>query len=153
MRGMSSGAGSDTAAPGESIAEAEGAPGPRRRPSRSLAVLVVDDEPDIIEIIAIFLEPRGYEVAGAGDADQGRALALSGSFDVVLCDQRLPGTRGLELCRELRDRGVAAKLVIMTGLDESRVREDPLASACDAFLIKPFAGRDLEALFDAVLPG
>lgn len=125
------------------------------RPARELKILVVDDDPDILSFVELYLAPLGYCVATATDADAAIAAATGAAqaepFDVVLCDLGMPRHNGFELCRLLREAGYVGKLVLMTGFDTLSLTSDQLAAACDAMLKKPFAGAELTHAIEELL--
>jgi len=106
-------------------------------------ILAVDDDPDIVEVVRIFLEPLGYQVAIASDAEKALSVAAEEPFDLILCDVGLPKRSGLDVCQALRERGYVGKLVLMTGWDARTVLADKRARSCDTVLKKPFLGTEL----------
>src|SRR5437763_1451683 len=80
-----------------------------------LKVLVVDDEPDLRQLIAEELADEGHEVACAADGAEALSMAAETVFDVVLTDVRLPKVDGLTLLRRLRERAPATDAIVMTG--------------------------------------
>jgi signal transduction histidine kinase len=127
------------AADPEPVAEAQ--PDPTVR--RGASILAVDDDPDIVDVVRTFLEPLGFEVTTASEADQAIGAATSRTFDLILCDLGLPRRSGLDVCQTLRESGYRGKLVLMTGWDMRAVLADKRAGACDRVLKKPFLGTDL----------
>jgi signal transduction histidine kinase len=105
-------------------------PGPSAR-----RVLVVDDSPDVTELLADALRLEGHEVVVAQDSRSGLQLALVAPFDVILLDVNMPAMDGCELARELRARLLTRcpRLIAVTGT--SRTTED--AALFDRVLIKP----------------
>jgi CheY-like chemotaxis protein len=106
-------------------------------------ILAIDDDPDIVEVVRIFLEPLGFDVATAGDGAEALQAVAAQNFDLILCDVGLPKRSGLEVCQVLRDQGYPGKLVLMTGWDTRAVLADKRVGACDGVLKKPFLGMDL----------
>lgn len=117
------------------------------------SVLVVDDEPDIREVIRFSLEGAGFRVLEAGHADEARKLLLSESPDLMLLDWMLPGRSGLELAQQLkqnpRTRAVPIIMVSARGEEEDRVRG--LETGADDYIAKPFSPREMVARVNAVL--
>jgi putative two-component system response regulator len=102
-------------------------------------VLVVDDQPENLDLLAEILEGEGYEVETARDGLEGVARALESPPDVILMDVSMPGLDGVEACRRLKheQRTRLVPIVLVTGL---QAREDRLAgvgAGCDDFLTKP----------------
>lgn len=115
-------------------------------------ILIVDDEPDIREMIRFALEDAGFNVREAGHADEARKLIGEGP-DLVLLDWMLPGRSGLELAAQLkqnsRTRGLPIIMVSARGEEEDRVRG--LDTGADDYVTKPFSPRELVARVHAVL--
>jgi two-component system phosphate regulon response regulator PhoB len=116
-------------------------------------VLVVDDEPDIREVIRFALEGASFRVLEAGHADDARKLLLSDSPDLVLLDWMLPGRSGLELAQQLKQnaktRAVPIIMVSARGEEEDRVKG--LETGADDYIAKPFSPREMVARVNAVL--
>ena len=83
-------------------------------------VLVIEDEPDIVELIRYWLEREGYLVMTASDGEQGLAEALERKPDLIVLDLMLPGIDGLEVCRRLREAEATAAtpLIMLTARSE-----------------------------------
>ena len=120
---------------------------PSQRPPR---VLVVDDEPPIVDLIAGYLAREGWEVrtAGAGHA----ALAEVREFgpDAVILDLMLPGLDGIEVCKQLRTFS-DAYVLMLTARSEEVDRIVGLTVGADDYLAKPFSPRELVARIKALL--
>lgn len=116
-------------------------------------VLVVDDEPDIREVIRFALEGAGFHVLEAGHADEARKLLLSENPDLILLDWMLPGRSGLELAQQLKQsastRAVPIIMVSAKGEEEDRIRG--LDTGADDYIAKPFSPREMVARVNAVL--
>jgi DNA-binding response OmpR family regulator len=115
-------------------------------------VLVVEDEQRIAQFLKKGLAEKGYVVDAVGNADA--ALdALSGSPpDLIILDLMIPGSRdGLELCRELRSRGVRSKILMLTARDTVQNKIEGLDAGADDYLVKPFSFRELLARIRALL--
>lgn len=117
------------------------------------SVLVVDDEPDIRELIRFALESSGFLVLEAGHADEARKLLLSEHPDLLLLDWMLPGRSGLELAQQLKRHPKTKSLPIIMvsarGEEEDRVRG--LDTGADDYISKPFSTREMVARVNAVL--
>lgn len=102
-------------------------------------VLVVDDNPDAVEMMQMLLEASGYDTASAYDADS--ALARAGEFrpQAVLLDIGLPGASGYEVVRRLRalPECAGAKMIALTGYGQARDREQAMEAGFDVHLVKP----------------
>ncbi|WP_462321160.1 phosphate regulon transcriptional regulator PhoB [Halochromatium sp.] len=115
-------------------------------------VMIVDDEPDIREVMRFALEEGGYQVLEAGHADEARKL-LSDEPDLVLLDWMLPGRSGLELAAQLKQspktRSIPIIMVSARGEEEDRVKG--LDTGADDYITKPFSPREMVARVNAVL--
>lgn len=112
--------------------------------------LVVDDAPDVTEMVAILLQYAGYEVVMAYSAPQALEAARTGQFDVLVSDIGMPGMNGYELAETLRRMPdyQSTPMVAVTGFsiydDRDRARE----SGFDAFLTKPINPQDLISIIE-----
>jgi two-component system phosphate regulon response regulator PhoB len=116
-------------------------------------ILVVDDEPDIREVIRFALEGADFRVIEAGHADGARALLGTDRPDLILLDWMLPGRSGLELAQQIKQnpktRGVPIIMVSARGAEEDRIRG--LDTGADDYIAKPFSPREMIARVNAVL--
>lgn len=93
---------------------------------RGLAILIVDDEPTIRYTYSRLLTSRGYRVQAAESVDQAMERLKTDTFDVILCDQTLPGKNGIELYRKLHNQGrpEARRFILMSGLPPTGLDAD-----------------------------
>lgn len=115
-----------------------------------IRVLVVDDEPPIVELVRGYLAREGWSVTSAGDGVEALTIARAERPDVVVLDLMLPGVDGIEVCRELRTFSDAA-VVMLTARSEEVDTLVGLAVGADDYLTKPFSPRELVARVKAVL--
>jgi len=122
-------------------------------PSASAAsrVLVVDDEPTIVEIVGRYLDRAGYEAAGAADGFEALEAAAAARPDLVVLDLMLPGIDGLEVCGRLRQAGVWSPILMLTARDGVRDRVAGLDRGADDYLTKPFSYAELLARLRAIV--
>jgi DNA-binding response OmpR family regulator len=119
-------------------------------PATASRVLVVEDDPNVSEVVARYLEREGYVVETAADGAVGLERALAEPPDLVVLDLMLPGVGGLEVCRRLR--AVAPVPVIMlTARSEEVDRIAGLELGADDYVAKPFSPRELTARVKSVL--
>ncbi len=117
-----------------------------------MRVLVVEDEQKIAQFLKKGLTEKGYTVEAVGDADAALARLEGSSFDLIILDLLLPGSRdGLELCREVRSRGVNAKILMLTARETVENKIEGLDAGADDYLVKPFSFRELLARLRALL--
>ena len=118
----------------------------------AVALLLVEDNEDILANLYAFLEPLGYELDCARNGRTGLAMALGQHFDCIVLDIMLPGIDGISLCRELRDKHHKHPPIIMlTARDTVADRVQGLEAGADDYLVKPFALKELEARIRALL--
>jgi phosphate regulon transcriptional regulator PhoB len=116
-------------------------------------VLVVDDEPDIVELVSYNLKKEGFEVSSASDGEEALNRLRKGGFDVLILDLMLPGIQGMELCRILRNDPKTKNLpiIMLTAKGEEVDRILGLEMGADDYIAKPFSPRELVARIRAVL--
>ncbi|HEX7497518.1 MAG TPA: response regulator transcription factor [Candidatus Limnocylindrales bacterium] len=113
-------------------------------------VLVVDDEPRIVELARDYLEHAGFAVITAADGPSALAAARLRKPDVIVLDLGLPGMDGLDVARALR-RESDVPIVILTARDDEFDRILGLEIGADDYVIKPFSPRELVARIRAIL--
>ena len=113
-------------------------------------VLVVDDEPPIVELVRGYLVREGWEVVVASDGPDALAVARNTVPDVVILDVMLPGFDGIEVCRRLRTFS-DAYVLMLTARGEEVDRIVGLTVGADDYLVKPFSPRELVARIRALL--
>jgi two-component system alkaline phosphatase synthesis response regulator PhoP len=114
-------------------------------------LLLVEDEPSLVLTLTDRLRAEGYAVEVAGDGNAALARAAAGAFDLVLLDVMLPGRDGFEVCRELRHRGFALPILMLTARSQVVDRVIGLKLGADDYLTKPFAHSELLARIEALL--
>lgn len=113
-------------------------------------ILVVDDDNQVRQLIGRFLRENGYRVSGARDGREMRETLVSAAIDLIILDLMLPGTSGLDLCRELRTTS-HIPIIMLTAKGEDTDRIVGLEVGADDYLPKPFNPRELLARIRAVL--
>jgi DNA-binding response OmpR family regulator len=119
-------------------------------PTMTLRVLVIEDDPNVCEVVARYLAREGYRVETATDGAAGLARALADPPDLVVLDLMLPSLGGLEVCRRLR-AAAPVPVIILTALGEEADRIAGLELGADDYVAKPFSPRELTARVKAVL--
>jgi DNA-binding response OmpR family regulator len=114
-------------------------------------ILIIEDEPDLLRGLALNLKAEGYDVLTASRGDAGIEQALRDRPELVLLDVMLPGMNGLDVCRELRRRGLAVPIVMLTAKAEEVDRVVGLELGADDYVTKPFGMRELLARIRARL--
>jgi len=117
------------------------------------SILVIEDEPDILELVRYNLAKEGYGVVGAETGEDGLAEARAQVPDLILLDLMLPGVDGFEVCGALRadPRTSAVPVVILTARGEESDIVRGLELGADDYIVKPFSPRVLAARVGAVL--
>jgi two-component system phosphate regulon response regulator PhoB len=117
------------------------------------SILVVEDEPAILELLKINLVDAGYEVREAADAETANALLKEALPDLVLLDWMLPGQSGLALAKQLRadPRTKELPVIMVTARTDEADRVAGLEAWVDDYVTKPFSPRELKARIKSVL--
>ncbi|SFR74628.1 two-component system, OmpR family, response regulator [Agromyces sp. CF514] len=115
-----------------------------------LRVLVVDDEPEMADLISRSLVDDGYAVRTAADGIRALSIADGEHFDLAVVDVMMPGMSGFELCRRLREQIDGIGIVLLTARDAVDDRVRGLDSGADDYLTKPFALAELSARLRAL---
>ena len=113
-------------------------------------VLVVDDEPPIVELVRGYLRREGWEVLTVADGPAAIAAVREHAPDVVVLDLMLPGLDGVEVCRQLRTFS-DVYVIMLTARGEEIDRVVGLSVGADDYLVKPFSPRELVARIKALL--
>ncbi len=116
-------------------------------------ILLIDDDLQVVRVVSLFLEDRGYEIDSAMLSKEGLEKAKSGDFDLVLLDIGMPDIDGYEVCRQLRaDRATADLPIIMfTSAKRGQDRVEAFSSGADDSISKPVSGQELIARVQAML--
>ncbi|MFZ2202173.1 MAG: response regulator transcription factor [Microgenomates group bacterium] len=116
-----------------------------------MRVLVIEDERRLAQIIKRGLVEGGYAVDLAFDGEEGKFLAETESYDLVILDLMLPKIDGLMVCRELRNKGIKTPILILTAKTTLDDKIAGLNSGADDYLTKPFAFLELSARVAALI--
>ena len=114
------------------------------------SILIVDDEPNIREIVALYLERAGFQVQVAGDGRAALQALTAALPDLVILDIMLPGIDGLEVTRRLRSEG-STPVILLTARREEADRIEGLELGADDYVVKPFSPQELVSRVRAVL--
>jgi DNA-binding response OmpR family regulator len=119
----------------------------------ALRVLIVEDEPDIRDLIVFHLEREGYQIGKARSGADALRQAQASPPDLVLLDLMLPEMDGLEVCRRLRQNPATqgVPIVMLTARGDEVDRVLGLEMGADDYVVKPFSPRELVARIRAVL--
>ena len=108
-------------------------------------VLIVEDEQNIVDILAFNLSREGYDTMEAYDGTTGLQLALEHNPDLILLDLMLPGMNGFEVCRKIRETGSSIPILMLTAREEEADKVMGLELGADDYITKPFSMRELLA--------
>jgi two-component system phosphate regulon response regulator OmpR len=118
--------------------------------SDSPKILVVDDDPDVLDMVADFLSQSSFTVTTARSGAEARQAMLTNPAQLVLLDRRMPGEDGLSVARHIRER-YAAAIIMLTAADAVVDRVVGLEVGADDYITKPFDLRELLARVRSVL--
>jgi len=133
-------------------------------------ILIIDDDPDIRDVLTITLTQEGYDVIEAGDGEEGLQMAKTKNPDLVIVDYKMPKRDGISVCLELKKDILLSHMpiIMLTGKSETSDKVSGLNAGADDYMVKPFepeeliarirmsirrASRDLEANPLTRLPG
>jgi two-component system alkaline phosphatase synthesis response regulator PhoP len=115
------------------------------------SILVIEDEPGLVLTLTDRLRSEGHHVESVLDGEAGLELACSAAFDLLILDVMLPGKNGLDVCRDLRQRGVTLPILMLTARGQVVDRVLGLKLGADDYLTKPFEIAELLARVEALL--
>ncbi len=113
-------------------------------------ILVVDDEPNIREVVSLYLQRDGHAVLSAADGEEALRLHRQHQPDLVILDLMLPRISGLEVCRRIQSER-RVPVIMLTAKSEEQDRIIGLGVGADDYVVKPFSPRELSARVGAVL--
>jgi putative nucleotidyltransferase with HDIG domain len=124
---------------------ASASPRPRAR------ILLIDDDPQVCDLLAVILNEAGFAVRSCQSADAAAARLEAESFELVITDHHLPGRTGLELIRAERARHPEITFLMATGADDARTAVEALQSGATDYLVKPLRPQALLEAIEAAL--
>ena len=110
--------------------------------TRNTLALLIEDDPNIVDMIRSNLAVRGFDTVVSADGSQALRLLETEAPDIVLLDLMLPETDGMELCREIRERSSVAVIVVSARGGE-RDKVNALNMGADDYMTKPFSVEEL----------
>jgi DNA-binding response OmpR family regulator len=113
-------------------------------------LLIVDDDPDLCELVRRYLESEGFAISVVHSGAEGSHAGTSGNYDLIVLDVMLPDMRGFDVLRELRSR-VRTPVLMLTAKGDEFDRVLGLQMGADDYLAKPFSPRELIARIGAIL--
>lgn len=116
-----------------------------------MKILLVEDEEGLILTLTDRLQNEGFDVVSAPDGERGLETALSENFDLIILDVMLPKKNGYDVCRDLRQKGIATPVLMLTAKGETIDKVLGLKLGADDYLTKPFEVIELLARIEALL--
>ena len=119
-----------------------------------MKVLLVEDDPDVADLVALALERAGFEVSTETDGTAGLAHALQHQPEVVILDWVMPNMSGVEVCRALRadSRTERTAVLLLTSRTQEVDIDQGFEAGANDYMVKPVRGRELVSRVDALLP-
>jgi len=114
-------------------------------------ILIIEDDRDIADLVAIHMEDNGHESTRICDGKEGLIKAMEGKHDLIILDLKLPGMDGLEICRKLRMEKIDTPVIMLTSKSEEIDKVLGLEIGADDYITKPFSIRELVARVKSVL--
>ena len=114
-------------------------------------ILIIEDEENIAELIAIHLRDLPAAITIKGNGWQGLDEALTGKYDLLVLDLMLPGLGGMEICKQVRHKVRHLPILMLTAKSEEQDKIDGLELGADDYLTKPFSTGELMARVKAIL--
>lgn len=110
-----------------------------------MKILIIEDEPKVVDFIKRGLEEQGYEIDVAFDGQLGEKLAKRNHYDIILLDVILPFINGFEVCKRIRETKQDIPVLMLTALGTTDDKVSGFDSGADDYLVKPFEFRELLA--------
>ena len=116
-----------------------------------ISILLIEDEPDVVDFVKKGLGEESFEVSVALNGVDGFEMAINNPYDIVLLDIMIPEKNGIEVCKEIRGRGIQTPILFLTALNTPDNIALGLNSGADDYLVKPFKFNELIARINAIL--
>jgi len=104
---------------------------------KKIDILWIDDEIDLLRPQILFLEEKGYRVNTASNADDALELLRDHTYDIILLDEHMPGTNGIEALGPIKERAPSSPVIMITKSEEENIMEEAIGARIDDYLIKP----------------
>ena len=121
------------------------------RPQRSGKILVIDDEPELLEVLRELLVAEGHAVTACLDGESGLSRFQGEPFDLVITDLGMPGLSGWEVVNIIKDRRPETPVALLTGWADQIAPEEAQAKGADFLIAKPFMPEDIQAVLAQAL--
>jgi len=115
-----------------------------------MKILIIEDEPQVVEFLRKGLTEKGYETEVAYDGKMGERLASKEDIDLIILDVILPNINGYELCKRIREKGIHVPVLMLTALGTTDDKVTGFDAGADDYLVKPFEFDELLARIKAL---
>lgn len=115
-----------------------------------MKILVIEDDPTVGQFVKRGLEEQRWTVDLVENGNEGELLALTGDYDLIVLDMRLPGKSGIEVLHDLRARNFQRPVLVLTAQDAVDAKVQTLRAGADDYVTKPFAFEELLARVEAL---
>lgn len=116
-------------------------------------ILIVEDEPNIVDALSFLLSREGYDVASEIDGALANQRIAAEKPDLIILDAMLPGRSGFDILRDLRAHQNPVPVLMLTAKGQSKDREAAESAGASKFMVKPFSNAEIIASVDALLNG
>lgn len=113
--------------------------------------LIIEDDSEIVDLLALHLGDQGFEVVAAARGDRGLELIQAEDYSVIILDLMLPGLDGVEVCRRVREQSRYTPILMLTARSEELDKVLGLEVGADDYVTKPFSIRELMARIRALM--
>ena len=110
-------------------------------------ILIVDDEPEMVQMLSRFLSRSGYEIIPAFTGEEAVA-SIKAHPDIILLDINMPGMDGISVCKEVRDK-IGCPILFLTAKDQEADKIEGFTAGGDDYITKPFSLAELQVRLDA----
>jgi len=114
------------------------------------SVLIIEDEPEIVEVISTHLQDEEFDVSHDGDGVSGLVSALNNEWDLLLIDRKLPRLDGIEICQKVRQYNSQVPIILVSAKSSESERIEGLNVGADDYISKPFSVLEMVARIHAV---
>ncbi len=115
-----------------------------------MKILVIEDDPTVGQFVKRGLEEQRWTVDLTENGNDGESLAITGDYDLIILDMRLPGKSGMEVLHDLRARNFQRPVLVLTAQDAVDAKVQTLRAGADDYVTKPFAFEELLARVEAL---
>lgn len=114
-------------------------------------ILVADDEPNIRNMLSVFLEQHDFVCSQTGDAESAVVIARDEKFDLIVMDVRMPGLSGIDALKAIKQDDPTQPVMMITGVTGEEAADEAMSLGASDFVTKPFALKDLLARIDGAI--